>query len=295
MNSSLGIYFGPKIISLVESQGKKILNNMQLDASALSSGEFEEKVPDEIKIVALIKDELRRNKIQAKEVNVSLAGKDLIVRTFDMPLMPNSELNSAVFFESKKYLPFKAEDLVSDYQLKTDKLSKRNFVLFEAIKKESLDKYLSILNQLNIKINSIEYSALGILRFLKLNGVSFKGTVAVVSADLKEDDEFSFLVLDNDFPLFSRDVSLNSAISEEANIDASGNVNQDNDLLEKLKTEIRVSLDYYNRKLGSKKIGKIFFVTSDRAQSGESAVNSRLEFRDLESGEKKSIFLSEKT
>lgn len=260
MSSSLGIYFGPKIINIVESQGKHILNNIQIDTSAISAGEFEEKIPDEIKIVALIKDELRRNKIDVNEVNVSIAGKDLIVRTFDMPLMPNSELSSAVFFESKKYLPFKAEDLVSDYQLRTDRFSRRNLVLFEAIKKESLDKYLSILNQLGIKINAIEYSALGVLRFLKLNGVAYKGIVAVVSADLKEKDEVTFLVLDNGFPLFSRDVNLDG--SSEAGAPSFEAAEETAAVLDKLKTEIKVSLDYYNRKFSSKKINKILFVTN---------------------------------
>ena len=59
--NSLGIYFGPKAITLVETKGKKVLNTGQISRLALSHSEFEERVPDQIKMVALFKDELRQN------------------------------------------------------------------------------------------------------------------------------------------------------------------------------------------------------------------------------------------
>lgn len=254
--SSLGIYFGPKLINIVETQGKKVLKNVQISTSALSAGDFEEKIPDEIKIVALVKDELRRNKIEAKEAYICLAGQDLIIRNFDIPLLPHNELENAVFFESKKYIPFKTEELVYDFQLKPDKANKRNFVIYEAIKKETLDRYFSIASQLNIKAGIIEYSAFSVFRFLKLTGVNCKGVVAVVTADLKEEDEINFLVLDNGFPLFSRDVALSNTA---ASVEAKG---PEGTAIDKLKTEIRLSLDYYNRKFATKKIEKVFFVSS---------------------------------
>lgn len=275
MGSTLGVYFGNKVINLVEIKGKKISNNIQIPFSMFSPGELEEKIPLELKIVAMLKDEIRRNRIDASQINITFAGKDFIVRNFDLPLIPTAELNNAIIFEAKKYLPFKTEDLVFGFQVKPDKPNKKNIVLFEAIKKETLDKYLSILNQLNIKVGSIDYSTFSILNFLQLAGVSNKGVVGVVSADLEEDEEVNFTVTENGFPLFSRDVFLGSGtpemggLPEEVKSPAAG--------LDKLKTEIRVSLDYYHRKFPGKKIDKLLFLVAKEYATDLSNFSKELE------------------
>ena len=114
--SSLGIYFGPKVISLVETKGRRLINDIQIPQTTIFEGELEEKVPAEVKligIIALFKEELRKNKIEAKEATLCLSGKDLVVRTFEIPMLPREELKSAINFEVKKYIPFRVEDLIS--------------------------------------------------------------------------------------------------------------------------------------------------------------------------------------
>ena len=242
----------------METKGKKVLNNLQISRLRLTTSELEEKVPDEIKVVALFKDELRRNNIEAKEATIAFSGKDLIIRTFEMPVMPPNELQGAVNFEAKKYIPFKVEDLVSDFQIKFDKANRRNLVLFMGIKKETLDKYLSILSQLNIKANALEYSAFSALRFLKLAGLNDKGIIGVISIDFQEEAEINFTVLEDGFPLFSRDITLTTGPEGFAETEAI----EPATALEKLKTEVRVSLDYYRRKLSNKEVKKIIFLAN---------------------------------
>jgi Tfp pilus assembly PilM family ATPase len=263
--NALGIYFGPKEICLVESKGKKVLKYASIPQSVIAGGELEEKVPQDVKsieIVALLKDELRKNKIDAKEASISLSGKEIIIRTFEIPGMPKEELASAINFEAKKYIPFKMEELVFDAQIMFDKASRTNLVLFMGIKKEALAKYLSILSQLGIRINSIEYSAFSFLRNLKLAGLNDNGVVGLLAADILGEDEVNFTVFENGFPLFSRDISLISGSAEGAvatGIDSGM-------AIEKMKTEIRISLDYYHRKLPGKSINKIFLVASQEYQ-----------------------------
>ncbi len=257
--NSLGIYFGPDAIVMAETKGREILNNIRIPLASLSPSELESKVPDEIKMVAVFKDELRRNKINAKEAYVALAGKDLIVRTFEMPVMPREELASAVQFEAGRHIPFKIEELILDYQVSFDKAANKNLVLLIGIKKEALDKYKSIFRQLNLKISSIEYAAFSVLRILPLAGVKNKNITSVLSADIKEADEVTFTVMEEGFPLFSRDMILKSesgepGTSEEQNPDM---------ILEKLKTEIRISLDYYHRNLPSKPIARNLFILNE--------------------------------
>jgi len=260
--SSLGIYFGQKFISVVETKGSKLSKCIQIPHSAITAtGEIEEKVPTEdkiIEIIALFKDELRRNKIQAREATLCLSGGDLIIRSFEMPIIPRSELQNAVCFEARKYIPFKVEDLIFDFQVKSDKAKRSNIVLFVGIKREILEKYISILKELSIKIRAIEFATFSILRCLKLSGLDQKGIVGIVSADVSGEDEASFAVLDNGFPLFSRDIVLAGAPAAEG--EKAGEAGAEV-VLEKLKTELRISLDYYHRKFPSRNIKKVYFIS----------------------------------
>lgn len=257
--NTLGIYFGPQVISIIETRNRQLINNIQISQALISPKTLtEEKVPEEIKIITLLKDELRKNKIGARDVTVSLSGKDLIVRTFEMPIMPRQELDNAVIFEVKKYIPFKTEDLILDFQWQLDKTIQKNRILFVGIKKETLDKYIYILRELDLKINSIEYSAFSVLRLLKLAGIKEKGIIAMIDIDFAKDDEANFVVLENGFPLFSRDITFAGGYEEVAKYeeDQSGMISG------KLKREIHISLDYYDRKFPGKNIGKIFFITN---------------------------------
>jgi len=262
--NTLGVYFGPQLISIVETKGSKPVNYTQVSQAAVSTGEsLEEKVPASVKLIALLKDELMKNNIETNEAMVSISGKDLIVRTFEMPILPRQELDTAVNFEVKKYIPFKIEDLISDFQYKLDKTIQKTRVLFVGIKKEALDNYLNIFSRVGIKIKSIEYSAFSLLRLLKLSGIKEKGIIAVVNIDLTKDDEANFVVLDDGFPLFSRDISLMGGYEEVAKDGEA----QSSIISEKLKREIQISLDYYDRKFPGKNISKIFFITNPNYQA----------------------------
>ncbi|MDD2688760.1 MAG: pilus assembly protein PilM [Candidatus Omnitrophica bacterium] len=254
--SVLAVYFGPQTISIAESKGKTLLKQIQIPTSStIPAAEAEESASQEVKTTALFKDLLRRNNIQAKEAVVCLSGKDLIIRNFEIPPLPKEELARAVMFEIKKFIPFKVEDLVSDFQVELDKRSRTNQVLFIGIKKEILNKYLYLFKQLNLKVSAIEYSAFSAFRSLNLTGANSRGVIGLVNADIKGGDEVNFTVLENGFPLFSRDITLAAAGAAEAEEADSGMA------LEKLKTEIRISLDYYYRKFTTKKIQKIFFLS----------------------------------
>ncbi|MFH0827793.1 MAG: pilus assembly protein PilM [Candidatus Omnitrophota bacterium] len=258
---TLGIYFGPKAISLVESDGQKLLNSALIPLQRLSGMGEEEKVPEEIKIVAALKDKFRKSNIESKEANLVLLGRDLIIRTFHMPMLPANEVFTAVRFEAKKYIPFKLEELVYDFQVFLDKANRRNLVLFVGIKRENIEKYTVIFNQLNIKINSIEYSGFSILRLIQLAKLKEKGVCAVVDIDLLEEDEINFVVLENGFPLFSRDIVLNS---EPVPPEGAQPVKTDfAPALEKLKVELRISLDFYLRKFPTKNIGSILLIAPE--------------------------------
>ncbi|MFH0917614.1 MAG: pilus assembly protein PilM [Candidatus Omnitrophota bacterium] len=262
--NSLGIYFGIKDINLVETSGNKILNNIRLPHPKLEISELEEKVPTDVKIMALLKDAFRSYRINAGEVTFCISGQDLVIRTFEIPLLPLSELRGGVSFEAKKYIPFKLEDLDYDFQLVFNKKNKTSLVLFVGIKKEILANYISFAKQLNLKINALEYSAFSVLRFLKLSGLSDAGVMASLCFDLNNEDEANFTVFENGFSLFSRDFDF---AGEPAGFEqtAESDLAQKQD---KLKKEIRISFDYYNRKFPDKEVKNIFVVSDKGSHPG---------------------------
>ncbi|MFH0762390.1 MAG: pilus assembly protein PilM [Candidatus Omnitrophota bacterium] len=260
--NSLGIYFGPKVITLVETKGQKLIKSVRIPQPVITANELEAKAPAEIaliQLVALIKDELRKNQIEAKKASLCLSGKDLIIRTFEIPLLPRSELKSAVSFEAKKYIPFKGEDIISDFQIELDSVNKINQVLFVAIKKQSLERYISLLGQLGIEISKIEYSAFSLLKLIKLAGLKDGNVTAVISADLQGEDEANFLVLKDGFPLFSRDFTMFGAAESIAKLEKAPEAGM---ALEKFTTEIRVSLDYFHRKFSDKNIQRAVLIAN---------------------------------
>lgn len=268
--NTLGVYFGLKAITTVETKGHKVINHFAFARSLFSADEhLEEKTPDEIKIVTIFKDEIRKNKIAAREATICLSGKDLIIRNFEIPVLPADELRSAIMFEAKKYIPFKVEELVFDFQVQLDKVSRRNLVLFVGIKKDVLGKYLSTLSQLNVKVNAIEYAAFSVLRFMQLAGVAGKGIAGILSTDFEEEDEVHFTILENGFPLFSRDITLIGRTEGVGTLEKLDPAR----VLDKLKTEIRISLDYYDRKLPTKNIETTFLLCSgEYRQTLEAAI-----------------------
>jgi hypothetical protein len=259
---AVGLYFGSKAINMVETRGKKILNNVRIPTSLVSTSSLDDKVPEEVKLVALFKEELRKNRIESKDATIVLSGVDLIIRTFEMPILPVKELASAVFFEARKYIPFKIEELIADFQVRLVKPDRLYLVMFMGIRVDTLAKYFSILNQCGIKINSIEYSAFSILRLVELCGLREKGIIGVINFDSQEEEEADFTVIENGFPVFGRDMRFSTRLA-----DKSKGAEDKGMIFEKLKTEIRISLDYYSHKFPTKRIEKMFLVGNQQTRS----------------------------
>lgn len=282
MKPSLGIYFGPEVISVVESKGKKILKSFQIPVFILiDKSSSEEKIPEEIKLATLLKDEFKKNEIDSKEAVITLSGIDLIIRTFEIPVLPANERNTAMGIEVKKYLPFKIEDLVSDFQFYLDGANRRYYVLFAGIMKETLEKYLGIVKELNIKVKAIEYSAFSLLKLISLTGLESKGVTGIIAIDTQEEGAADFTVTENGFPLFSRDIRLAIETVKETHEPANSLTHELNKLSDKLRTELRISLEYYKRKFPAKQINNIYYIGDPALEESIKSFSQELELSSL--------------
>lgn len=271
--SEYGIYFGTEVISITEAKEKKATLNISRPLSRIISSEPEQKIPDEAKIVSALRDEFKKNGICPTHASIALSGEDLIIRTFDLPIfLSKKELSGAITFEAKKYIPFKIEELIFDFGLYPDRKNKKILVLFVGMKKEILNKYLSIFKELNIRPILIEYAGFSALRLLKLAGLKDSGLLGFLIVDLEE--ETNFVVCQNGFPLFSRDITLipksetrrteeGIVLKKPAEISSTAKLI----FMEKLKSEIRISLDFFRRKFPTKPLDRVIILSKYQFQS----------------------------
>jgi len=61
-------------------------------------------------------------------------------------------------------------------------------VLFAGIKRDTLNKYLSVFNQMNLKVSAVEYDVFSIHAADHLAGTKTGQVTAVVSADPREEE-----------------------------------------------------------------------------------------------------------
>lgn len=269
--SEVGIYFGVETICITEIKDNKSVVNVSIPHARTTTSESEQKVPDETKIASALKEALAKNNISPSNVNVGLAGEDLIIRTFDLPIfLSRKDLGyDTISFEAKKYIPFKIDDLVFSFRLLVHRKDKKILVLFVGIRKKIFDKFLSIFKQLQIGVNLVEYSGYSLLRILRLGAIRDKGVVGLLNLDLEE--EVNFSVCYNGFPLFSRDIILIHRLEADISAGEGGSEEEGKASLramfvDKLKSEMRISLDFFRRKFPTMPLEKIIVFNAPESQ-----------------------------
>jgi len=241
----LGIYFSQEAINIVEADTRKLLNHLKIP---LNAGSPETKGQ---RVNILLQEGLRSHNINTQNATITLASKDLIVRSFDLPILPKADLPAAISSEVTKYIPFKIEEIVYDFNIYLNKKEKRNYVLFAGIKSEELEgRYLSLLSAAGLKPKEVEYAVFSALKLMKLSGIKQKGHYAFIDIDLE--DESNITVLEDEFPQFSRTLK----VPVEELTSASSNAA----IMEKIASEIRISLDFYRRKFPNKEVKKVIFL-----------------------------------
>ncbi len=250
--SRLGIYFGRDRISAVETAGSHILKTASLNLPKLSQSLIgAQPAQDMSGWIAAIKGFIEENKFTDREAIVGLSGKDLFIRGFQMPLLARQEIDSGINFEVKKYLPFRSEDLVFDYQYRLNKELNKTDVFYIAANRNSFDKYLSLFKDSGIRVRTIESSGLALFRLLWLTR-QFDPKQTIMIMTLQDGIDLEFSVLSMGFPCFSREIKL-SQVPPSADL-------AENYSPERLSSEIRVFLDYFKRQFSVNSVDKIIFV-----------------------------------
>lgn len=208
MATALGLDIGShslKLIELVKDKSSVNLlaaGSVRTPANALTSGN-----PADILAVAeAIKKLIKETGAKAEKVNIALPESQVFTRIIEVPELSSRELTSAIKWEAEQYIPLPLDKVTVDFNiLRTAKETGTNKmeVLLVASPKVVIEKYLSILEQADIVVDSVETEIIATSRALSRSLTNIK-TGLVVSLGAQTTD---FAILRQGVMAFTRSIS----------------------------------------------------------------------------------------
>ncbi|MFC1699033.1 pilus assembly protein PilM [Candidatus Omnitrophota bacterium] len=247
LQPTTSLYIGTKNVYVAQIKGTLLgaqldkFGQVQIPAPASAQKPESAQQRSEVLVEAIGKV-MRENNITSKKVVTALPGKDVLIRYFQMPQIPRSEWETAIKFESKKYIPFRIEELMWDFQvvLPKGKGSNRMNVTFAAVKKDVAKDYLELFAEAGLQVQALEPAPFSLMRVLAATKQLTKNKpTAIVDFDQGMAD---INIVKDRICFLTRDVSL--PLEEEI-------------VFENLLNEIRMSLDYYEKLFPSELVTKI--------------------------------------
>ncbi|OGF48653.1 MAG: hypothetical protein A2231_01475 [Candidatus Firestonebacteria bacterium RIFOXYA2_FULL_40_8] len=175
-------------------------------------------------IQATVKKLVIESNLKTKDVAISLAGDQIIVRYIKLAYMTKEELKGVIRFEAEQYIPFSIDQVVLDFHILgeiTEEGQKKIEVLLVAIKEEVVNQYIQLLQGAGLNIALIDIDGMALHNALEVNYEKKEGeTVAIINIGAK----YSNLnIVEDGVTRFSRDIpiggiNLTNDISKEFNL-----------------------------------------------------------------------------
>ena len=173
-------------------------------------------------VIKMIFDE---NKIENKNVVISISGNAVIIKKISLPKMEQEELAESIIWEAKHNIPYAYEEINVDYAvLKTpeDEEKKDLDILLVAAKKDKIENYSNVIHQARKNLEGIEVDVFALQNSLETNYPEpyNQSTVAIVNLGAHLTN---ILVTEKGIPQLFRDISMGGLsfienLSKELNI-----------------------------------------------------------------------------
>jgi type IV pilus assembly protein PilM len=195
-------------------------------------------------IASTIKSLIRQAKINTSQTVAALPSYTVFTSIISLPLMTRKELNSAVRWEAKKFVPMPIDDLVLDWKLLKDDQSAREEktpknlrVLITAAPKTLVQRYNSIFKAAGLEIVALDTEAFALER--ALIGTD-PAPVMVVDIGSAATD---IAILVDGIPIVNRSINVGGDAISEA---ISRNLSVDHDRAEQFKIDFGLSIGQDN-------------------------------------------------
>ena len=246
-----GIYLGWEGLTIVKTAAKKIDDSVYVPYSSPEEKlDITSLLPESVKFVALIQKGLRQLKLESVGIDcaVAVTQRDILVRFISIPFLPASEINKALSFEIRKYIPFRLEELKHVYQRFHRGRESKVDMLWMGIKKDTYNQYTSALEQARINIKVLEPASMSVVRILAGKINIKKENIAIIDTSPIDSN---ITILNNGVPIFTREVKFSSPIlSNDQEIE-----------LVKLSNEFRMAFDFYRRQYSLGEISRIILIS----------------------------------
>jgi Tfp pilus assembly PilM family ATPase len=229
---SVGLDIGSTYVKLVELQ----INDGQIQLKRASYSA----INPESDLAALLGVLLRSQGVNTQQVNTSLSGAAVVMRSITLPRMSPGELKGAVQFEAKRLIPFPLEEMVLDFAIIQEKAKDNKMqIVVAAAKKSLLQERIQLLEKAGLipKIIDIDCFCLAnaFTHSYALTGQETpqgrRETIGLLNIGARLTN---LVVLENGSLKFSRDIGF--GCQESA--------------LSSLIAEISSSIDYYENQIG---------------------------------------------
>ena len=225
-------------VELLAMQGAKVATRISVPIEG----------KEELQLSAAIQKVLSAANLKTKKLPVSFLTQDVLFRFFTMPVVPKAELDTAVQFEVRKYIPFKTDSLVWDYYVVDPGATSKLEVIFAAMQREAFRKIQSALAAAGVQPTLMEPRSLSLARLVE----SAKGAAAGEFACLVDVDGSTahLAIVKNGVPYLARDIVLPAATDQPADAvaGAPGGVDPQ---AQRLLSELSVSVDFFTREYPS--------------------------------------------
>ena len=247
------IKFGQTSILPEEGSSENIATEKSENAFGVASSqqpEIKKKSRDDYMVEA-IQRLFRENDIKPVNVVSAIPSEDVMVRYFQMPKIPRQEWETAINFEAKRYIPFRLEDVASDFYVTPAKPPLTGMdVILAAVKQKTTERFVGLFDRAGIKVFAIEPSPFSLLRALNEAGqIDREINMAVINLEAKG---ANINILRHGMPYIIRDIPLENTSGEESL----------EPIFEKLLLEMKLSFDFYEKQFPSEIIEKMIIYSS---------------------------------
>ena len=249
-----GTFSGPKLVKFgqtyiypKEKQEEVLPEAAEGNTATIDSQAKKPKKSKDEYVVEAIKRVFKENNVKPSSVVTAISSEEVMVRYFQMPKIPKQEWSQAVNFEAKRYIPFRMEDVSSDFQVTQGKAGANSMdVVFAAVKQNAVENMVKLVERAGAKPVIIEPAPFSLIRaFNAAEQISTKVNTAIVNIDKKT---ANIDILRNGVPYIIRDIVLDEGASEEKSLEP---------IFEKLLAEIKLSFDFYEKQFPAEVIDKI--------------------------------------
>jgi|GEM_PF-2972386 len=270
MNKSrfLGIYISRESVCLAEVDNKKVKGSTILDFSSIPKKNPVSELDELGGLDALIRKGVKDIGATTTDAYISISDTNVLFRMVEVPLMSAQELAGSLKYEIAHHIPFKIEDVYYEWKQKRVPQAKRLLVSFVSVRKVFVDSIVKTVESLGLTVHGLEPSFVSLQRVLASDRAiqnSLKKVKRYAIFDFSAAE--ANIIFCEDIPLFSRNIKVN--VTDGA-AGAAGTSSID---YMKLKEELSMSLNYYNREFRDKALEMVFVVCDDLYKESILALN----------------------